>query len=221
VTARTRILERVRSAIAKRDRPEHPGDFGAWRPGVPDGEVGGLRPGVPGHEAGVVPVDDFEALFRAAGGEVVRLPDRAATAAWVAAFARDFASIVIGQTVPADLQPDLPRSAPEQAALAISMARAGVAETGSLVMDARDGRRAQLLAPTHIVVVSSDDIHVTLGAAIAALRDDLPSAIGLHSGPSKSADIGQIMVKGVHGPGRVVALVEAGRPSSRHGRDES
>ena len=39
------------------------------------------------------------------------------------------------------------------------------------------------------------------------MRADLPSAIGLHSGPSKSADIGQIMVKGVHGPGRVVAVV--------------
>ena len=29
----------------------------------------------------------------------------------------------------------------------------------------------------------------------------------LHSGPSKSADIGQVMVTGVHGPGRVVALL--------------
>jgi L-lactate dehydrogenase complex protein LldG len=88
------------------------------------------------------------------------------------------------------------------------MARGGVAETGSLILDARDGRRTQLLAPTHVVLVRASDIHETLSDALASLRTDLPSAIGFHSGPSKSADIGQIMVKGVHGPGRVVALVE-------------
>ncbi len=42
------------------------------------------------------------------------------------------------------------------------------------------------------------------------MRDDLPSAIGLHSGPSKSADIGHVMVKGVHGPGRLIAVVLGG-----------
>jgi len=145
--------------------------------------------------------------------------DRMASAAWIADFSRDFSSVVIGQTVPAELEPKLPRSAPEHAALAISMARAGVAETGSLVMDARDGRRAQLLAPTHVVIVSSDSIHATLTGAIAALRHDLPSAIGFHSGPSKSADIGQIMVKGVHGPGRVVALVETTGPTTDDSQD--
>jgi L-lactate dehydrogenase complex protein LldG len=39
------------------------------------------------------------------------------------------------------------------------------------------------------------------------MKEDLPSAVGLHSGPSKSADIGHIMVKGVHGPGRLIAAV--------------
>lgn len=192
MSARNRILGRVRSAIARRDRTGHPGDFGGWRPDTPTG----------------TPVDGFEALFRAAGGEVVRVPDRTAAATWIAEFSRDFTSVAIGTTVPAGLAPDVPRAAPEQARLAISMARAGVAETGSLMMDSRDGRRQQLLAPTHVVVVSAGSIQATLLEALASTRDDLPSAIGFHSGPSKSADIGQIMVKGVHGPGRLVALVE-------------
>jgi len=41
----------------------------------------------------------------------------------------------------------------------------------------------------------------------ATTRPALPTALGLHSGPSKSADIGQVLVRGVHGPGRVVAVI--------------
>ena len=53
--------------------------------------------------------------------------------------------------------------------------------------------------------------------ALGAVRADLPAAIGLHSGPSKSADIGQVMVKGVHGPGRVIAVVaQSGLGAYRH-----
>jgi L-lactate dehydrogenase complex protein LldG len=109
--------------------------------------------------------------------------------------------------VPAELRPRIPEGPPASAALGVSMARAAIAETGSLVLDARDGRRSQLLAPTHVVFVRRADVHATFVDALAAARVDLPSAIGLHSGPSKSADIGHIMVKGVHGPGRLVAVV--------------
>lgn len=192
MSARERILGRVRAALKERPPAEHPGAFEGWRPVPPTG----------------APVDSFEALFKAAGGEVVRVPDRAAAAAWLTKFSGDFSSVTVGETVPADLQPNLPRARPDRAPLALSMARGGVAETGSLILDARDGRRTQLLAPTHVVLVQERDIHETLSDALASLRTDLPSAIGFHSGPSKSADIGQIMVKGVHGPGRVVALVE-------------
>ena len=55
--------------------------------------------------------------------------------------------------------------------------------------------------------VDAATITATLGEALAACRDAGGSALALHSGPSKSADIGQVMVTGVHGPGRVVAVV--------------
>lgn len=77
-------------------------------------------------------------------------------------------------------------------------------------MDARDGRRAQLLPPTHVVFVRARDVHATFRDAVVAMQGDLSSAIGLHSGPSKSADIAHVMVKGVHGPGRLVAVVIEG-----------
>ena len=190
MSARDRILERVREALSDRDAVEHPGTFGGWRPA-----------------AASHPVDGLVQLLEAAGGEVVRQPNVDAAAAWLASFCADFESSAVGETVPDALRPPLPSGAPDTAPLGVSLARGGVAETGSLIMDARDGRRAQLLVPTHVVFVHTGDIYATLREALIDLAYDLPSAIGFHSGPSKSADIGQILVKGVHGPGRLVAVL--------------
>jgi L-lactate dehydrogenase complex protein LldG len=191
VSARDRILGRVRETLARRQTVDHPGGFGGWRP------AGGAD----------APVDRFEALFSLAGGETARVADLAEAVGWIGRFAADFPTMTVGRGVPASARPDLPEVDPKDAGLGISLARGAVAETGSVLLDARDGRRSQLLAPTHVVLVRATDVHATLVEALASMKDDLPSAVGLHSGPSKSADIGQVMVKGVHGPGRVIALL--------------
>lgn len=193
-TGRQRMLERIRAANAARAATEHPGDFGGWRP----------------HPRSDDPVAAFIAMFTAAGGEVVHVADHAAAAAWLSRFAEDFASISLGVGVPPEVAGDRTREQPDTAALGVSVGRAAIAETGSLVMDARDGRRAQLLVPVHVVLVREHDVHATAREAFLQMRSDLPAALGLHSGPSKSADIGQVMVKGVHGPGRVVAVLMRG-----------
>lgn len=192
-TPRDRILASVRAALAERARIEHPGHFLSWRSGEPPAPVDGLRE-----------------MLEAAGGEVVRCATNADARAWLADFARDFASAAVGETVPDDLRPALPTAPPAGAPLGVSLARGAIAETGSLLLDARDGRRAQLLPPTHVVFVRARDVHATFRDAVLAVQGDLPSAIGLHSGPSKSADIAHVMVKGVHGPGRLVAVVIEG-----------
>jgi L-lactate dehydrogenase complex protein LldG len=193
VSPRNRILGYVRGATASRPRVPHPGRFDA-RFLVMD-----ERPAV----------ERFTDLFAASGGEVERFPDVDAAARWLERFARDFDSVTVGRTVPSALRPKLRTTCPDLAPLGVSAAAGAVAETGSLLLDARDGRRSQLLAPTHVVFVRERDIHPTLVGAMVRLRENLPSAVGLHSGPSKSADIGQIMVRGVHGPGRIVAAVIA------------
>jgi L-lactate dehydrogenase complex protein LldG len=205
VSARDRILGRVRAAMLGRDPVPHPGDFAEWRPSGTE-------------EASAI--DGFQRLFEAAGGSVVRAEDERRAARWLRDFTSDFRTAASGESVPEALRPHLAPAPADRAELGVSMARAAVAETGSLVMDARDGRRSQLLVPTHVVFVRAEDLFHTLRAALAVLRADLPSAIGLHSGPSKSADIGQIMVKGVHGPGRVVAVVigrDPGKASAPQG----
>lgn len=189
--ARDAILARIREANATRDTFDHPGGFEGWRPAVePEDRTAA-----------------FVRRFENVGGEAVRVAGRDAAHGWIRTFTSHFESAAYGVGVAAATSSLLPTAPPEDADLAISMARGAIAETGSLIMDARDGRRTQLLCPTHLVLLDAATIHATARSAFADLSTDLPSAIGLHSGPSKSADIGQIMVKGVHGPARVVALI--------------
>jgi len=192
VSPKERILDRVRATLERREVAAHPGSFEGGRPGRRTASRG---------------LERFEAMFRAAGGEVVRVDDLAGAAAWLDEAATDHGSLVAGEGVPDAVLPELARVRAEDAALGISWADAAIAETGTLVLNSRDGRRAQLLAPVHVVLLDATRIRETLVDALNWLRPDLPAAVGLHSGPSKSADIGQVMVRGVHGPGEVVAVL--------------
>lgn len=200
-STKDRILGRVREALSARTPVDHPGAFASWRPEA---------------AASAGPVERFAAMLTSAGGEVVQLRDEPSARDWLARFTGEFASAAVGETLQGVLRPTLPLAAPDAAPLGVSLARGAIAETGSLLLDARDGRRSQLLPPTHVVFVRAGDVFPTFRDAMLALKEDLPSAIGLHSGPSKSADIGHVMVQGVHGPGRLIAVV-IGAPSSRAG----
>jgi L-lactate dehydrogenase complex protein LldG len=208
VSGRSRILERIRRVLETRERAPHPGPFEGARP-----EPAPAAPSV------TSPLEGFEAAFRAAGGECVRAEDSDAVRRWLAEAVPADRTLVVGEGVPTDVVPDRGRRSAEDADVALSLATGAVAETGTIVLNARDGRRAQLLAPSHLILVPADTIRRTLRETLAAIRGDLPSAFGLHSGPSKSADIGQVMVRGVHGPGTVTAVIygssgppAAGRP---------
>ena len=195
--ARERILGRIREANRDRDPVPHPGPLPETsEPPGPFGEAGRADP-----------VGSFENRLRAAGGEVVRLADEAAARLWLEEFAIAFETVSICEGVPDALQPALPKASPSEATLGVSAAVGAAAQTGSLLLTSREGRRSQLLPPVHLVWVQAGDVHTTLGEALLSCRDDLPAALALHSGPSKSADIGQILVTGVHGPGRIIAAI--------------
>ena len=181
---RERMLERVRRALRDRPRVPHPGELSTAVPDAPP------------------PVEHFAECFRSAGGEVHRFADADAARRWLHGFAARFTNVSHGTDVPPVLA-----SPPREAAVGVSVARAAAAQSGSLVLSSRDGRRTQLLPPVHVVLVEAGTVAATLGEALAACRNDGGAALALHSGPSKSADIGQVMVTGVHGPGRVIALL--------------
>ncbi len=99
----------------------------------------------------------------------------------------------------------------------ITGATALVADTGSLVLaeELGFGRAASNVPPVHIALVTPDSVVETLlDAAVMArayaalhLRRALPRYLSFISGPSKTADIGFTLVRGMHGPRAVHVLV--------------
>jgi L-lactate dehydrogenase complex protein LldG len=97
---------------------------------------------------------------------------------------------------------------------AVSHAFAGVAETGTLVMasGADNPTTLNFLPDTHLVVLNAKDIAGDYETVWARVRDSfgidtLPRTINLITGPSRSADIAQILILGAHGPRRLHVLV--------------
>jgi L-lactate dehydrogenase complex protein LldG len=87
----------------------------------------------------------------------------------------------------------------------VSTALYGLADTGSVVLAASpdEPRSRSLLPDVHVTLLHEDRILPGLDELFAALGAELPSALAIVTGPSRSADIEQKLVVGVHGPGEV------------------
>ena len=96
----------------------------------------------------------------------------------------------------------------------ITSADYALADTGSLVMisSPREARLVSLLPPAHIAVVPRDRILTGLDELFSILPNpaDVTSSMVLITGPSRTADIEQILVRGVHGPGQITVVVVPG-----------
>jgi L-lactate dehydrogenase complex protein LldG len=105
-------------------------------------------------------------------------------------------------------------TAPAIEGAGVSTALYGLADTGSVVLaaSADEPRARSLLPAVHVTLLREDRILPGLDELFAALGKDLPSALAIVTGPSRSADIEQKLVVGVHGPGEVhvVLLPPAG-----------
>jgi L-lactate dehydrogenase complex protein LldG len=97
------------------------------------------------------------------------------------------------------------------AACGITGADYALADTGTLVMLAspQEARLISLLPPVHIAVVAQDRLLTGLDELLAILPrpTEQTSSMVLITGPSRTADIEQILVRGVHGPGEIHVVV--------------
>ena len=86
----------------------------------------------------------------------------------------------------------------------LSKARYGMSETGTLVLASGRENPVTLtfLGETHFVVVNAADIKAGFEDVFASVRADglTPRTLNMVTGPSRSADIGQILQLGAHGP---------------------
>lgn len=86
-----------------------------------------------------------------------------------------------------------------------------LADTGTLVMlsSAQEARLVSLLPPAHLAVVPVDRMLTGLDElfTILPMPGEQTSSMVLITGPSRTADIEQILVRGVHGPGQITVVL--------------
>ena len=86
-----------------------------------------------------------------------------------------------------------------------------VADTGTVIVSSRllGGRRASLVDPVHVVEARADQLVPDLAAALEAIAPELAgaSAVTFITGPSRTADIEQTLIQGVHGPQAVHVVI--------------
>ena len=73
-------------------------------------------------------------------------------------------------------------------------------------------REISLLPTAHLVVATPDQIYPNMAELFREIHEKhgttLPgSALTLITGPSRTADIEKVLIKGVHGPTRLLAIV--------------
>jgi len=95
--------------------------------------------------------------------------------------------------------------------IGITSADYALADTGTLVMIAspQESRLVSLLPPMHLAIVPKDRILTGLDELFTILPQpaETSSSMVLITGPSRTADIEQILVRGVHGPGQITVVI--------------
>jgi len=96
----------------------------------------------------------------------------------------------------------------------VSHAFGAVAESGTLMLLSGSDNPTTLnfLPDTHIVLVSAEDVAGDYESLWERLRarygaGTMPRTVNLITGPSRSADIGQTLILGAHGPRRLHVIV--------------
>jgi L-lactate dehydrogenase complex protein LldG len=104
--------------------------------------------------------------------------------------------------------------APELEGAGVSRAVYGLADTGSVVLASspEEPRASSLLPEVHVSLLTEDRILPGLAELFEAVGGELPSALAIVTGPSRSGDIEQQLVVGVHGPGEVHVVLESAPP---------
>jgi L-lactate dehydrogenase complex protein LldG len=210
VTARDQIFADIRKALG-RSSGQAPGDLG---PPLMRGPRKDRQQYV----------ETFRERFEKLGGQSAVVPDTAAVVPQLAELL-DGKRIVVsnapfieicGLTALPQVESgftdrDALREACAAADIGITSADYVLAETGTLVMlsSRQEARLVSLLPPIHVAVFPRSRIVANLDELLTLLPKpaEQSSSMVLITGPSRTADIEQILVRGVHGPGEIYAVI--------------
>ncbi|MET8540761.1 lactate utilization protein C [Kitasatospora sp. NPDC004799] len=209
MSSREAVLGRIRAALADVPRGESPEDV----PVPKDYRRSHVEPGGDRVALFAERVADYRATVTRT--DPAGLPDAIAAALT----ARGVRRLALPAGFPVELLPpgdwdwhSEPLDVPRLDALdgALTLAAAGIAVTGTVVLDAGSGqgRRALTLVPDyHLCVVRAEQIADDVPDALARLDPTRP--LTFISGPSATSDIELNRVEGVHGPRTLdVVIVE-------------
>jgi L-lactate dehydrogenase complex protein LldG len=203
MNAREAILGRVRTALDRRQGQAVP-DLGPPRLTIPDIDV-------------ATRIALFSAALEKLSGSTFVAESREQAHEYVM-------SVVAGRTTVTSrssliqecglaniVTQDQHRSACADVAVGITGAEYGLADTGTLVVfsGTAEGRLMSLLPPVHIALLERGRLLTGLDELLTTVP--LParntSAMVMITGPSRTADIEQILVRGVHGPGELYVVI--------------
>ena len=144
--------------------------------------------------------------------------------AWDVVVSQDPEAIALGERLAdrgVEVSPAT-RSAATKAALGVTSAVAGIAATGSVVVDSAraGGRLSSVLPPAHVCVLPVERLVATPAEVLRPLGDDpaaLPSSLVLVTGPSRTGDIEQLLTIGAHGPTALHVIVVSPPPGDGAG----
>lgn len=222
-TGRAHILAAIRAAHG--------------RPALDEGQTASLHARLKAHRPNLVParadlpraaqIDLFVRQAEALAATVVRLPRAAAVPAAIADYLAERNLPSSLRLAPDDYLRALPwgerplltvaegRAEPSDA-VSVTPAFAAVAETGTLMLISGPAWPTTLnfLPDVHIVVLRGGQLVGPFEDAWTRLRrhaeeNGWPRAVNFISGPSRTADIGQELIMGAHGPRRLhIVLVD-------------
>ena len=97
--------------------------------------------------------------------------------------------------------------------IGVSTAQAGIAETGTLLLDSSRERHrlVSLVPPVHIAILDASQIVATLGQALSLMQQEaqVSPIVTLVTGPSRTADIELTLAIGVHGPQELYVVIRS------------
>jgi len=220
--ARAKVLSRIRAALGV--TPQHTGR---------EDEV---RRRLEAHPRGTIPdracqdrvasVALFKAMLVSQGAEVTHVAEPAAAVRAIAAFlethglpppALRMGADAVLAGLPWEVAPQVHRrfgAAEPSDSASLSRALVGAAETGTLLLisGADNPTSLAFLPEAHTILIGAADIVGSYEEAWDRLRAifgpaTLPRSVNLISGPSRTADIEQTIVRGAHGPKRLHVVI--------------